>query len=70
MEYVLVQGRDVCQVIRKDHHGDETHWLVLNTNADISNRLSYVRADWCEPLDPALNILFERKDDDTKSSNT
>jgi hypothetical protein len=64
MEYVLVQGREVYAVIRKDHYGDETHWLVCSVNPKSSQRLSYVRAEWCVPLDPSLNVLFKRKEND------
>lgn len=63
-EYVLVHSKYVAQVIRKSHHDDETYWLVMFVDADVGDRLGYARAEWCKPLDPALNILFERKEDD------
>ena len=69
-EYVLVQGRDVAQVIRKSHHDDDTYWLVKFLDADAGDRLGFTRAEWCEPLDPALNILFERKEDDDKTGDS
>jgi hypothetical protein len=64
MEYALVQDREVYAVMRKDHYGDKSLWLVCSLDPNTSQRLSYVRADWCEVLDPALYILFERKVDD------
>jgi len=62
MEYALVYGREVYAVMRKDHYGDKSLWLVCSLDPNASQRLSYVHAKHCEVLDPALNILFERKD--------
>jgi hypothetical protein len=61
-EYFLVEG-DVVMAIRKDHFGDPFYWLVCSMSPDVSPRLFYVNADWCIPLDPALNVLFERNED-------
>ena len=60
IEYVLYQG-DVWALYRQDHFGDDTMWLVsaINTKA-IWNR--WVPAKDCIVLDPALNVLFERKE--------
>lgn len=61
-KYYLVKG-DVVVVIRGDHYGDPHYWLVCSVEKPMSGRrLYYVNADWCTPLDPALNVLFERKE--------
>ena len=60
-EYYLVKG-DVVMAIRKDHYGDPFYWLVCSMEERPKQRLYYVNADWCTPLDPALNVLFERKE--------
>lgn len=60
-EFALVNG-NVFKVIRKDHFGDETLWMVQGIDMGIYQR--WVPAHDCIPLDPALNVLFERKEND------
>ena len=63
-EYALVKN-EVRKVIRKEHFGDSTLWLTLVLKKDVFGRelVRWVPAKDCTPLDPALNILFERKED-------
>jgi hypothetical protein len=63
-EFVLFKGEQVCQVLRKDHYGNKDMWLVQKVDVDGTDRLNYVFAKDCVPLDPALNILFERKENE------
>ena len=60
--YVLFKG-EVWALNRQDHYGDATLWYIsaINTKA-IWNR--WVFAADCTLLDPALNVLFERKEND------
>lgn len=58
-EFVLFQG-EVWEVMRKDHFNDDRLWHLRNVNdtGRVWNR--WVTARSCVPLDPALNVLFER----------
>lgn len=68
--YYLARG-NVVMVIRKDQYGDPNYWLVCSVEQPVGNRrLYYTHAENCVPLDPALNILFERKDDDDKTGDS
>jgi len=60
--YVLYMG-EVWALNRQDHFGDKALWHIsaINTKA-IWNR--WVPAKDCTLLDPALNVLFERKEDE------
>jgi hypothetical protein len=59
-KYVLFRG-DVWILLRKDHFGDESIWHI---QADHPHAIwmRYVDASLCTELDPALNVLFERKE--------
>jgi hypothetical protein len=45
---------------RKDHFGDDTMWLVTAINTEAVWNC-WVNARDCTLLDPALDVLFERK---------
>ena len=64
-EYILICGAIVARVIHKDHYDDKAIWLVMTEN----NKLTYVPAKDCTPLDPALNVLFERNEDETQTGD-
>lgn len=59
--YVLYQG-EVWRLLNTDHNGDTKLWRIgiAELGEKIWNR--WVPADKCTLLDPALNILFERKE--------
>lgn len=61
-EFALLNGKYVVRVIRKDHYGDKAFWLVKY--AEHLHHMGFVEAKDCTPIDPALNILFERKQND------
>ena len=67
MKKFVLYGGDVWEVIRQDCQGDKSHWLV---NSVDGIKLLFVPVKDCTPLDPALNILFERKDDDDKTGDS
>ena len=58
-QFVLYNG-EVWEVVREDCQGDETHWLL--DSAEDRIKLRFVPREDCAPLDPALNVLFERKE--------
>ena len=58
--YVLYRG-DVWALHRKDHFGDDTMWLVTAINTEAVWNF-WVNARDCTLLDPALDVLFERKE--------
>lgn len=61
-KYVLFEG-EVWQLMRPDHFGDSELWYLSTTKPKMNwNR--WVIAKNCTLLDPALNVLFERKEDD------
>ena len=64
-EFVLYEG-EPWEVIREDCQGDKTHWLIYSVEltAFKNRKLRFVPLKDCIPLDPALNILFERNDDE------
>jgi len=69
-EYVLLYGKAVVRVIRKDHHGDKRYWLIdYMDNSAPPHHIGFVNKEDCTLLDPALYVLFERKDDDDKTSD-
>lgn len=59
--YVLYQG-EVWRLLNTDHNGDTKLWRIgiAELGEKIWNR--WVPADKCTLLDPALNVLFERKE--------
>lgn len=61
-KFVLWEG-DVWKLIRREHFGDETLWLLaaINTKAHWAR---WANANKCTLLDPALNILFEKGNQD------
>lgn len=62
-EFALLNGKFVVRVIRKDHYGDKKIWLVEPVDKHpYAHHLQFVPARSCEALDPALNVLFERKE--------
>ena len=64
-EYALLYGKAVVRVIRKDHHGDKSYWLVKPVDKHPgAYHLQFVPANRCELLDPALNVLFERNENE------
>jgi len=60
-QFVLFEG-DVWEVVREDHFGNPDYMLLCLTGKVYDN-LRYTHKNKCTPLDPALNILFERKID-------
>ena len=65
-EYVLYKN-EVRRVIRKDRDANPTlMWLTVILKKDVLGRelVRWVPAKDCIPLDPALNVLFERKEDE------
>ena len=64
--YVLYKN-EVRKLLRKEN--DE--WLTLLTERDPMGRrlIRWVRAKDCTPLDPALNVLFERNEDETQTGD-
>jgi hypothetical protein len=58
--YVLYEDK-VWILLRKDHYGDESIWHIRAIH-EHAIWMRYVKASTCIELDPALNILFERKD--------
>lgn len=60
-KFVLYEGK-VWRVIREEHYGDER--LCLATQVEGQKNTYWVSVAKCEPLDPALNILFERKENE------
>jgi hypothetical protein len=64
-EYALIWDREVARVVRKDHHGDKFYWLVQPIGSHPNSlHLQFVPANRCELLDPALNVLFEREENE------
>lgn len=63
MEYALVYG-EVGRVVRKNHFGDKELWMLDMAIDNTSILLRWVPAKECTPLDPSLNVLFERKEND------
>lgn len=59
--FVVFSG-EVWRLIRREHYGDPTLWMIQAINTK-STWLRWVPAVDCTLLDPALNVLFERKDD-------
>ena len=59
--YVLFEG-EVWRLLNTDHGGDTKLWRIgiAELGEKIWNR--WVPADKCTLLDPALNVLFERKE--------
>lgn len=64
-EYVLFRD-EVRKLIRKENYGDPRFWLTEFIEVDAMGRklLRWVPAKDCTLLDPALNVLFERKEDE------
>lgn len=64
-EYALVNN-EVRKVIRKEHFGDSMLWLTVILEKDVFGRelIRWVPSKDCVLLDPALNVLFERKYDE------
>lgn len=62
-EFALLNGEHVVRVIRKDHYGDTEFWLIDYMH-NSAHHMGFVRGEDCTLLDPALNVLFERKDND------
>jgi hypothetical protein len=69
-EYALVHGQDIGRVIRKDHFGNHTLWMLDMAFDQAHHHLRWVPAKHCVSLDPALNILFERKENGETSSDS
>ena len=64
-EFALLNGKHVVRVIRKDHYGDKAFWLIdYMNNSAPAHHMGFVKSKDCIPLDPALNVLFERKDNE------
>jgi hypothetical protein len=60
-QFVLFRG-EVGKVLRKEHFGDDTLWMVQTLRVGIHQM--WVPAKECIPLDPALNILFKEQNHD------
>lgn len=63
-QFVLYEG-NVWEVVREDCQGDKTHQLVYAVERSVfhGRSLRFVPVKDCTPLDPALNVLFEEKND-------
>lgn len=64
--YVLYKG-EVRKLLRKQLHASNTEeWLTQLTERDPMGRrlIRWVPAKDCTLLDPALNVLFEEKEND------
>jgi hypothetical protein len=62
-EFALLNDKQVVRVIRKDHYGDKSFWLVdYMGNSNLVHHMGFVRGENCVLLDPALNVLFEREE--------
>lgn len=64
--YVLYKG-EVRKLLRdRSHEGDPKWWFTQLAEVDAMGRplLRWVYAKDCTLLDPALNVLFEEKEDE------
>ena len=61
-KFVLWNG-EVWKVIRTDHFGNPNYLLLQDTKSAFGS-LRYVNYIQRTPLDPALYVLFKRKEND------
>lgn len=60
MERFVLYENKVWKVVRDEHYNDDS--LLLATETDEPKRTYWIPRARCTFLDPALNVLFERKD--------
>lgn len=64
-DWVLVDGKDIAQVYREDHFGDAKHAFIKYWYEDSKAIYNvYINKKRLTVLDPALNVLFEGKENE------
>ncbi|NBW12374.1 MAG: hypothetical protein EBR82_30515 [Caulobacteraceae bacterium] len=63
MDKFVLWSEKVWKVVREDDYFGSPAYLVLQGIGGAVNNFKVVNRKRCDQLDPALNILFERKND-------